>query len=232
MFQTATLLGFALRRFPLPRHGSGLSAHPARLALARTDPPTRVVQILARLPGFALRGSPLSPASRRSGRTRASLGLSIPSRGTLSPRRPRTRRNLLPRAWTRIACKHAPRNRPLGVSIAESLEVLRREPLPLLGFLHLVPASRVSVPTRKQPLGEDDGRLVPHLSARMQAVRRRRARGPADVACLRGLGHRPGSRRVSRSSAAVSGRRPKPVTDRQATDVPCPKRLGHRVAGL
>jgi hypothetical protein len=150
MFQTATLLGFALRRFPLPRHGSGLSAHPARLALARTDPPTRVVQILARLPGFALRGSPLSPASRRSGRTRASLGLSIPSRGTLSPRRPRTRRDLLPRAWTRIACKHAARNRPLGVSIAESLEVLRREPLPLLGFLHLVPASRVSVPNRSQ----------------------------------------------------------------------------------
>jgi len=96
VFQTVTLLGFALRRIPLPRHGSDLSAHPARMALAQTDPPTRAVQILARLPGIALRGSPLSPASRRSGRTRASLGLCSPSRGTLSPRRPRARRGLPP----------------------------------------------------------------------------------------------------------------------------------------
>jgi hypothetical protein len=144
MFQTATLLGFALRRVPLPRHGSGLPAHPARLALVQTDPPTRAVQILTRLPGFALRGSPLSPASRRSGRTRASLGLRFPSRGTLPPRRPRFRGGSS-RGLGRIRCEHRARGRPLGVSIAESLEVLRREPLPLLGFLHLVPASRVSV---------------------------------------------------------------------------------------
>jgi hypothetical protein len=92
MFQTVTLLGFSLRRFPLPRHGLSLSAYPARLALARTDPPTRAERILACLPGVALRGSPLSSASRRSGRTRASLGLRAPSRGTLPPRRPRSRR--------------------------------------------------------------------------------------------------------------------------------------------
>lgn len=78
MFQTVTLLGFPLRRFPLPRHGRILSDHPARLALARTDLLTRATQVLARLPGFHLRGSPLSPASRRSGRTRASLGFRPP----------------------------------------------------------------------------------------------------------------------------------------------------------
>jgi hypothetical protein len=96
VFQTVTLLGFALRRIPLPRHGSDLSAHPARMALAQTDLPTRAVQILARLPGIALRESPLSPASRRSGWTRASLGLCFPSRGTLPPRRLRARRRLPP----------------------------------------------------------------------------------------------------------------------------------------
>jgi hypothetical protein len=150
MFQTATLLGFSLRRFPLPRHGSGLSAHPARLALAQTDPQTRAMRILARLPGFALRGSPLSPASRRSGRTRASLGLRSPSRGTLSPRRSRARRKPPPPGLAGSGASTGARHRPLGVSIAESLEVLRREPLPLLGFLHLVPANRVSVPDRSQ----------------------------------------------------------------------------------
>lgn len=88
MFQAVTLLGFTLRRFPLPRPRRCLSAHPACLTLARTDLPTRAKQILARLPGFRLRGSPLSPASRRSGRTRASLGFRSPSRVTLSQRQP------------------------------------------------------------------------------------------------------------------------------------------------
>jgi hypothetical protein len=108
MFQTVTLLGFSLRRFPLPRHGLSLSAYPARLALARTDPPTRAERILACLPGVALRGSPLSSASRRSGRTRASLGLRAPSRGTLPPRRPRSRRGPPPTGLVGFDASTAP----------------------------------------------------------------------------------------------------------------------------
>ena len=138
MFQTVTLLGFALRRIPLPRPGRYLSAHPACLTLAQTDLPTRAKQILARLPGFSLRGSPLSPASRRSGRTRASLGLQpppgLPSPGDIPREAGNPPSSLGQHVQARIEA------RLLGVSIAKSIEDLRRDPLSLLGFLHLVPA--------------------------------------------------------------------------------------------
>jgi hypothetical protein len=85
------------------------------MALAQTDLPTRAMQILARLPGVALRGSPLSPASRRSGRTRASLGLrsppGVPSLRDVSARSG----DFLPRAWS--ASMQAPNPGPAPRSV-------------------------------------------------------------------------------------------------------------------
>lgn len=136
MFQAATLLGFALRRFPLPRHERYLSAHPACLALARTDLPTRARQILARLPGAPRKSVvPCLPKERSDSSLPWAL---FPSRVTLSWRCPALGRTSSHELGSTRASTN--RNRLLGVSVAKSLEDLRKDPLSLLGFLHLVPA--------------------------------------------------------------------------------------------
>jgi len=114
MFQTVTLLGFTLRRVPLPRHGRSLPAHPARLALARTDLPTRAMQVLARLPGFRLRGSPLSPAPEGAVGLEPPLGF-VPLQGYPLSATPPPKRALPPSSLdeTRASTHLAPAPRSL-----------------------------------------------------------------------------------------------------------------------
>jgi hypothetical protein len=132
-FRPVTLLGF---------RPSKVSPSAARSAPSgRTSPPgvgsngsvARCRRNLARLPGFALRGSPLPSRRKRRGAARSSLGLSPPPGVFLPPRQPRLvgrASSLRLGAGRRQAACHS---LPFGVSIAEGLGDLRRVRRPSWG---------------------------------------------------------------------------------------------------
>jgi hypothetical protein len=145
VFQTAALLGFFPSKVSPSTAGAGLSTRLARLASARTDPLTRAVRCPR--PPSGLCSPWKSVAASPEGETaRASLGISSPP-GAPSPRDDSASAVSPPSGLGR---RPQPPIRPLGVSFARSLEALRREPHPLLGFPRLVPASRASAPNRSQ----------------------------------------------------------------------------------
>jgi hypothetical protein len=108
--------------------------------------------VLARLPGVSLRGSPLPPSLQAAGVARSSLGFPSPPGVILSLRRLPLVTGASSHGLRSGRRRTAHRLRSSGVSVEESLEVLRRELRPSWGLSTSSRQAGCRWPNRSRPL--------------------------------------------------------------------------------